>query len=198
MDMRIEAAGGQYLAFARDDLRARPDDDVHMRLDIGIAGLADRADLSIADGDVGLHDAPVIENDGVGDDRVCGPLRARNLGLAHAVANHFAAAEFHFLAIGREIALDLDEQVGVGKANPVAGRGAKHVGIGGARERGFLGVAHRSFLTPCPSRPGGNRTLRACPRSPPVALRDSGRARSARPCRRECRGACPSCGRVRI
>ena len=58
------------------------------------------------------------------------PSRLRGLRLAHAVADHLAAAELHFLAVDGEVALDLDEQVGVGEAHAVAGGGAEHVGIG--------------------------------------------------------------------
>ena len=43
MDVRVEAAGGEDLAFARDHFGARPDDDGDAGLDVGIAGLADRA-----------------------------------------------------------------------------------------------------------------------------------------------------------
>ena len=42
MDVGVEAAGGEDLALAGDHLGARPDDDRHAGLDVGIAGLADR------------------------------------------------------------------------------------------------------------------------------------------------------------
>ena len=42
MDVGVEAAGGQDLALARDHFGARADDDVDARLNVGIAGLADR------------------------------------------------------------------------------------------------------------------------------------------------------------
>ncbi len=153
MDVRVEAARRQNLAFAGDDLGARSDDDVDARLDVGIAGLANRMDLAVADRHVGLDDPPVVENDGVGDDSVRRALCARNLRLAHAVADHLTAAEFHLFSIGGEILLDLDEEFGVGEADSVARRRAEHVGVGGAGENCFLGVAHRSLLTPSPSRP---------------------------------------------
>ena len=43
--------------------------------------------------------------------------------LPHAVADHLAAAELHLLAIGGEILLDLDEELGVGEPDrsPVVG-----------------------------------------------------------------------------
>ena len=77
MDMRVEAAGREDLALAGDDLRARPDDDVDIRLHVRIAGLADGGDPPVLDADIGLHDAPVIEDDRVGDDGV-------DRALAHA------------------------------------------------------------------------------------------------------------------
>src|ERR1700722_11033450 len=42
--------------------------------------------------------------------------------LAHRIANHLAAAETQFVAVAGEIAFDLDDQVGIGQAQPVAGR----------------------------------------------------------------------------
>ena len=50
--------------------------------------------------------------------------------LAHAVADHLAAAELHLLAVGGEILLHLDDEVGVGEPHAVAGGGAEHVGVG--------------------------------------------------------------------
>ena len=56
------------------------------------------------------------------------------LRLAHAVADHLAAAELHLLAVDREVLLDLDEELGVGEAHAVAGGGAEHLGIGLPRD----------------------------------------------------------------
>ena len=60
------------------------------------------------------------------------PCRVGDLALAHAVADHLAAAELHLLAVGGEVLLDLDDQIGVGEPHAVAGGGAEHVGIGAA------------------------------------------------------------------
>ncbi len=43
MDVAVDPAGGEDLAFAGDHLGARPDDDVDARLHVGVARLADRA-----------------------------------------------------------------------------------------------------------------------------------------------------------
>ena len=136
MDMRVEAAGGEDLAFARDHFGAGADDDGDAGLDVRIAGLADRRDQPVLQADIGLHDPPMVEDDGVGDDRVDGAARVGRLRLTHAVADHLAAAEFHLFAVGGEILLDLDDEFGVGEAHPVAGGGAEHLGIMRARQGG--------------------------------------------------------------
>src|SRR5262249_20860957 len=76
-----------------------------------------------------------------------------SLRLAHAVADHLAAAELHLLAIGREIVLDLHDQIGVCEADAIASGGAEHVSVGGA---GKMGHQSRSPITsprkPCTMR----------------------------------------------
>ena len=51
------------------------------------------------------------------------------LALAHAVADHLAAAELHFFAVDGEIALDLDHEFGIGETNAVAHGRAEHFGV---------------------------------------------------------------------
>ena len=108
-----------------------PDDDVDARLDVRVAGLADAGDAAVADADVGLDDARVVDDQRVGDDGVDGALGAAGLALAHAVADHLAAAELHLLAVDGEVLLDLDDQVGIGQPHLVADGRPEHVGIGG-------------------------------------------------------------------
>ena len=136
MDVRIEAAGGEDLAFARDHFGAGTDDDGDAGLDVGIAGLADGGDEPVLQAHVGLHDPPMVEDERVGDDGVDGAAGVGRLRLSHAVADHLAAAELHLLAVGGEILLDLDDEFGVGEADPVAGRGAEHLGVMGAGQGG--------------------------------------------------------------
>ena len=131
MDVAVEAAGGEDLAFARDDVGAGTDDDGHAGLDIGIAGLADRGDHALLDRDVGLDDAPVIDDQRVGDHGIGRALPVGDLRLAHAVADHLAAAELHLLAVDGEILFDLDDEIGIGQPHLVAGGRPEHVGIDG-------------------------------------------------------------------
>src|SRR3546814_9764123 len=86
MDMGIEAAGGDDLALAGNRLGARADDDVDAGLDVRVAGLADGMDAAVLEPDIGLDDAPVIEDQGVGDHGIDGALGIGHLALAHAVA----------------------------------------------------------------------------------------------------------------
>src|SRR6202034_188962 len=68
VDVRVEAAGGEDAAFARDHVGTRSDDDGDAGLYVGIAGLADRGDPAVLDADVRLDDSPMVENERVGDD----------------------------------------------------------------------------------------------------------------------------------
>src|SRR6185437_7286574 len=47
MDVAVDPAGREYLAFTRNDLGAWADDDIDIRLHIGIAGLADPGDAPV-------------------------------------------------------------------------------------------------------------------------------------------------------
>ena len=58
------------LALAGDDFGARADHDVDARLHIRVAGLADGRDAPVLDADVGFDDAPVIDDERVGDDQI--------------------------------------------------------------------------------------------------------------------------------
>ena len=51
------------------------------------------------------------------------------VGLAHAVAQHLAAAKLAFLAVHAVIAFNFNQQAGIAEAHPVAGSGAVYVGI---------------------------------------------------------------------
>ena len=77
MDVAVDAAGGEDLALAGDRLGAGADDDVDARLDVRVAGLADGGDAAVAQADVGLDDAGVVDDQRVGDDGVDGALGAR-------------------------------------------------------------------------------------------------------------------------
>src|SRR6202034_3558109 len=70
MDVCVKAAGGEDLAFTGDYFGSGPDDNRNSGLDIGIAGLADRGDAVALDADVGFDNAPMVENQRVGDDRI--------------------------------------------------------------------------------------------------------------------------------
>ncbi len=72
----------------------------------------------------------MIEDQRVGDNSVNRTLFICELRLSHTIADHLAAAEFYLLAIGREVFLHLDDEIGVGEPHPVAGGRTKHVGLG--------------------------------------------------------------------
>ena len=72
VDVGVDGPGGEDLAVARDDLGLGADDQIGVDAvhGVGVAGLAERGDPAVADADVGLDDAPVVEHDGAGDDGV--------------------------------------------------------------------------------------------------------------------------------
>ena len=136
MDVSVNSAGRDDFSFAGNHFRSRADDHAgrHAVHDVRIAGLADSHDAAAADSDVGLVDAAVVHDHCVGDDQIESAVGGScRRGLAHAVADHFAAAEFCFLAGSREVLFNFDEQFRVGQANAVAGRWSVEVGILPAR-----------------------------------------------------------------
>ena len=97
-----------------------------------IAGLADRADAAVLDADVGLHHAlHGVDDRHVGDHEVGRSACARHLVVhAHAFAQALAPAKDDLVAGGpAQVALDLDEQLGITEADAVARRGAEQADI---------------------------------------------------------------------
>ncbi len=138
VDVAVDAAGRGDQVFAGDHLRAGADDQawIDPRLDQRIARFADGHDAAAADADVPLDNAPVIENDRIGDDQVQWRLGrfARKRRLALAIADDFTAAELHLFAVDSVIFFNFDNQLGVGEANAVAGRRTIMAGIGRTRK----------------------------------------------------------------
>ena len=64
----------------------------------------------------------------IGDDQV-GDFGCQTLALAHAIADHLAAAEGDLVTIGRVVFLDLDDQFRVGKPHAVALGRAVEIGV---------------------------------------------------------------------
>ncbi len=141
MDVGVDPAGGQDLALACDHLGAGTDDDVDAGLHVRIAGFADRGDAAIGDRDVGFDDAPMVDDQRIGDDGVDCALGLGELRLTHAVADDLAAAEFHFLAVDGEVVFNLYDQVGVGQANTVPGGWPEHVSVGSTSDTRHQSIA---------------------------------------------------------
>ena len=133
MDVRVDRARGGDAALAGDDLGARADGDVDTGLDVRVTGLAEAGDPAFLDREVAFDDAPPVDHQRIGDHRV-GAIFRHTLALAHAVADDLAAAKFDFLTVDRKVLLDLDDQLGVGKAYPIADRWPEHFDIGAATD----------------------------------------------------------------
>ncbi len=149
----VDAPSRQDLSIARDDLGGRADDQsrVHAVHRVRVSGLAERDDAAVADTDIGFDDAPVVEHDRAGDDRVGGArhsvaLDPRGVRHTHRFADHFPTAEHCFVAACAVVVFDLDEQVGVGQADAVAGGGSiegRVTSPGDLSHRVVLPSAHR-------------------------------------------------------
>src|SRR5690606_2597047 len=90
---------------------------------------ADAVNATVAQPDIGLVDARMVKNQRICDDGVHGAIGAAGLALPHAVADHLAAAEFDLFAIDGQVALDLDDDIGVAQTQTVAGSRAVHLRI---------------------------------------------------------------------
>src|SRR6185437_2850886 len=107
VDVAIHPASGDDQVFARDNFRARADNEVrvHSIHRVWIPGLANLHDAAVPNSDIAFDDAPMVEDDCVGDDQIEGAALPfggcvrRGAALAHAVANHFAAAKGDFVAV---------------------------------------------------------------------------------------------------
>src|ERR1700722_12539972 len=129
MNVAVDAAGRQYHALARDDFGRGAYRDGDARLHVRIARLTDSPNVAVLESDIGFDDPPMIDDERIGDHRV-GYRRAVALALSHSVPDHLAAAEFHFLAVDREILLHVHDQGGIGEPYPIAHGGAKHFRVG--------------------------------------------------------------------
>src|SRR5512132_787676 len=127
--MHIDAAGSDNLAFASDHFGSGSYNYGDVRLHVGITSFPYCTNMAVLDGDICLHDSPVIENQGVRDDRIHCALAARTLRLTHAVANDLSSSELHLLTVGRVVLLYLDDDVGIREAHFVADGWAKHLRI---------------------------------------------------------------------
>ena len=92
------------------------------------------ADSTVYGEEVKFGGGKVIR-DGMGQSqrsRADGAAGVRHLRLPHAVADHLTATEFHLLAVRGEVLLNLDDEIGIGEADLVAGGRPEHAGVGGA------------------------------------------------------------------
>ncbi len=171
MNVRVDAAGRQYLTLARDDLRAGADHDRDAGLRIRVAGLAECCDAAVLDADVGFHDAPVVDDQRVRDHEIH-RVGGSALTLTHAVTNDLATAELHFVAVHRVVGLDLDHELGVAEPHAVAGGRAEHVGVGAPRDLHGSGpmTRPRNPYTRRSPASATSSTVRSCPGSKRTAV----------------------------
>src|SRR5262245_3950289 len=130
MDVRVDAAGSNDLSLTRDHFGSWSNNDVNVWLYIWVTGFPDGCYQTISDSDICLHNAPVVQNKGVGNDRINGPLLAGTLRLAHAITNYLPTSELHLFAVDGKILLYLDHEIRVRQAQSVANGWTKHLRVG--------------------------------------------------------------------
>ena len=138
MDVAVDGARGDDQVLAGDHFGGRAHH--QFRIDachgVRVARLAHLHDAAVANADVAFDDAPVIDDQRVGDHQVerAGLSFARRAGaLPHAVANDLAAAEGDLVAIAGEVLLHFDDQLGVGQPHAIARGGTVEIGISSSR-----------------------------------------------------------------
>src|SRR5215472_11540189 len=127
--MHVNAAGRDDLTFARDHFGSRPNNYVHVRLHIRIAGFPDGSNTPVLNGDVGFYNSPVIQDQRIGDDRINGALTASALRLAHTVADDFSTAELYLFTINCEVLLRFNGKVSIREAHLVPDGRSKHLRV---------------------------------------------------------------------
>lgn len=127
MDVRVKTTRSEDLRLTRNDVGPRADDQswVDTIGDIGIPTPADPDDPTVADADIGAHDAPVVKNHHIGDHRVQGPFCGGNQGLIHRFADRLTTPKDRFLTAEGQILLDLNPQIGVAQSDLIPDRRAE-------------------------------------------------------------------------
>ena len=124
MDVAIDGSRSNDQVFSRNHFRRRAHEQlrIHPLHGVGIAGFADLDDAAIAHPNIPFDDAPVVNDECVGNHQVeRARLRfAKRPGtLPHAVANGLAAAEGNFVAVDGEVPLHLQHQIRIRETNPI-------------------------------------------------------------------------------
>jgi hypothetical protein len=110
VNVRVDAAGGDDFSFARETSVPAPTimPGVTPLITSGLPALPIPA-MRLRNADVGFDDAAMIHDHALVMTRSRRRRRHGGRRLAHAVADHFAAAEFGFLARSGQVFFDLDE-----------------------------------------------------------------------------------------
>ena len=146
MNMGVDATCREDFSFSGNNLCAWANNDGDARLRIGITGLADGSNAAVFQTHISFHNAPVIDDQGIGDHRINRTRSTSDLALTHAIPDNLAAAEGYFFTMDGEVAFHFNEKLGIREPYLVAHRGSKHGGITGAW---LSGRHHRSPMIFC-------------------------------------------------
>ena len=112
MHMSVNTARRQNLTFTRYNFGTRANDDIDIRLGIRVTSFSDSSDTAIFQTDIGFHDTPPVDNDGIGNDGIHHGV-ITTLTLTHTITNHLATTEHDFFTIMRVVFFYLDPQLSI-------------------------------------------------------------------------------------
>lgn len=82
MHMAIDAPSSENMSFTGDRLRAGANNNVDIVLDVRVASFADFVNFAVFDTDIGLDDAPPVDDQRIGNHRIYRPISTGNGGLS--------------------------------------------------------------------------------------------------------------------
>jgi hypothetical protein len=131
MNVAVDSTGGEDAPLPGDHFRGRTDDHGDAVLKERISRVAQAGDAPVFDADIGFDDSrDGVDDERVGDDEVKRLVGQGQGRLPHAVADDFATAEFHLIAVAavfrNQVAFHFDPQIGIGEPHLVAHGGTEH------------------------------------------------------------------------
>jgi hypothetical protein len=100
VDMAVKTTRGEDAAFTSNNFGSWAYDNIHTRLCVGIASLANLVNASVVQTHICFIDTFVINNQRVSNYRVHSTRCSGRLGLTHTVTDNFATPKFYFFPVG--------------------------------------------------------------------------------------------------
>ncbi|MDT4863498.1 hypothetical protein FQZ97_982100 [compost metagenome] len=129
MNVGVNAACSEDFPFSRDNIGARPYNNIYARLNIRVTGFANTRDASILNANIRFDDPPIVKYDNISNDQIRS-FSGWPLPLPHTVTDNLTSPKGHFLAIDTAILFNLDDKFCVRETQSVTCCGAIKLSIG--------------------------------------------------------------------